>query len=67
MADSRVQRNLELIRTGYDPKAIAELAEETKKISKMSTTAVTSPMYDLKTGKAANQTPSLPSGYKVGW
>lgn len=50
MADSRVQRNLELIRTGYDPQAIAFLAQETKKISNMSTKAVTSDMYNVKPG-----------------
>lgn len=50
MADTRVQRNLDLIRTGYDPKAIAFLASETKKIANMSTKAVKSDMYDVKPG-----------------
>ena len=48
MADTRVQRNLELLRTGYSKKALKELADEVIGISNMSTTAVTSDMYDAK-------------------
>jgi hypothetical protein len=47
MADSRVQRNLELVRTGYSKKALKELADEVIKISKTSVSAVSSPMYDI--------------------
>ena len=55
MADTRVQRNLDLIRTGYDPKAIAFLAEETKKIAGINVSAVGSPMYPTDKGGGISQ------------
>ena len=45
MADSRVQRNLELIRTGFSKKALTELVNETKLIARTSTKAVSGDMY----------------------
>ena len=65
MADSRVQRNLDLVRTGYEPKAIAYLAEETKKIANTSVSAVGSPMYSTDKAKDSNYQPfdvKLPPG-----
>ena len=59
MADTRVQRNLELVRTGYSKKAIRALADEVIKISNTSTTAVTSPMYEIKPGQ---RSPASASG-----
>ena len=68
MADTRVQRNLELVRTGYDPKAIAFLAEETKKIASLSVSAVGSPMYPTDKGGAGTASGSgLPQGMTPGW
>ena len=45
MADSRVQRNLDLIKSGYDKKILKWMAEEVKKISQISINASTSDMY----------------------
>lgn len=49
MADSRVQRNLDLIRSGYSPRVIKNLVQETLDIVGASEEAATSPMRSTGT------------------
>jgi hypothetical protein len=49
MADERVKRNLDLIRTGYSPRTLIRLANDTLKIVGASKEAVSSPMYSTGT------------------
>jgi hypothetical protein len=67
MADSRITRNLDLIKTGYDKKIMKWMAQEIKNITQMSISASTSDMYPNagggKPGAAPSKVPKdLPAG-----